>query len=96
VVAVLAMAGPFIYIHLIEGPAPAKLTLPATTTSTGAGSSTPAGRSPTGANTVDRTWHVGTGSVVGYRVQEVLIGQTARQWAGPPTSPATSPSSTPR
>jgi polyisoprenoid-binding protein YceI len=65
VVVVLAVAGPFIYIHLIEGPAPARLTLPSTT----------AGNPASSTDTVDGTWQVGTGSVVGYRVQEVLIGQ---------------------
>jgi polyisoprenoid-binding protein YceI len=75
VVVVLAVAGPFIYIHFIEGPAPAKLTLPVTSTSIGTETPTSTGASAVGAGTVDGTWKVGLGSVVGYRVQEVLIGQ---------------------
>jgi polyisoprenoid-binding protein YceI len=75
VVVVLAVAGPFIYIHLIEGPAPAKLALPGT--GTGKGTSTSGGNSATASSSVDGTWKVGVGSVVGYRVQEVLIGQNS-------------------
>ena len=76
-VVVLAVAVPFIYIHLIEGSAPAKLSLPGSANTTGAnsasGASGASGASATGANTVDGTWNVGPGSVVGYRVDEVLI-----------------------
>jgi polyisoprenoid-binding protein YceI len=72
VLVVLGVAGPFIYIHFIEGPAPAKLTLPksgtGTTTSTSPGASTATGE-------VNGTYHVGSGSEAGYRVSEVLIGQ---------------------
>ena len=73
VVVVLAVGGPYVFIHFIEGPAPAKLVLPK---SQGA-----AGSSKSGA-TVDLaqlggTWNVGAGSVAGYRVQEVLIGQNS-------------------
>jgi polyisoprenoid-binding protein YceI len=69
---VLAAAGPFVYIHFFNSP-PAALSLsPGNTTastpaSTGASTSTgPAG-----------TWTVGSGSIVGYRVNEVLLGQNA-------------------
>jgi polyisoprenoid-binding protein YceI len=80
VIVVLAVAGPFIYIHLIEGPAPAKLALPGTSkgsggSATSASSSTSSGSA--GSGSVAGTWAVGPGSVVGYRVQEVLIGQNA-------------------
>jgi polyisoprenoid-binding protein YceI len=75
VVVILAVAGPFIYIHLIEGSAPSKLALPAT--GAGTGSSTTTGGSANATSTVDGTWKVGTGSEVGYRVQEVLIGQNS-------------------
>jgi polyisoprenoid-binding protein YceI len=72
VLAVALVAGPFIYIHLIEGPPPATLSLPknqtgSTTSTTAAGAST--------VSSIDGTWNVGSGSIVGYRVQEVLIGQ---------------------
>jgi polyisoprenoid-binding protein YceI len=68
VVVVLAVGIPFVYIHFIEGSAPAKLALPP---SKGGGT----GSGSTSVGSVDGTWHVGKGSVVGYRVQEVLIGQ---------------------
>ena len=73
VVVVLAVGGPFVYIHFIEGPAPAKLTLPMSKT-TGAGASKSGSGSGTTAS-ADGTWNVGSGSVVGYRVEEVLLGQ---------------------
>ena len=79
VVVVLAVGGPFVYIHFIEGPAPAKLGLPKDET-TGTSKST-AGTSAgatTAAVTVKQLngiWNVGQGSIVGYRVDEVLIGQ---------------------
>jgi polyisoprenoid-binding protein YceI len=76
VVVVLAVGGPFVYIHFIEGPAPAKLTLPGEETSTTSGST--AGTATKGsAEQVNGTWNVGAGSIVGYRVGEVLIGQNS-------------------
>ena len=78
VVVVLAVGGPFVYIHLIEGSAPAKLTLPGGSSgSSGASTTTAAGGSSAAASSVAGTWAVGAGSVAGYRVQEVLIGQHA-------------------
>jgi polyisoprenoid-binding protein YceI len=71
VAAVVVVGGPFVFFHFIEGPAPAPLHL----------SSTPTTRS-TGATSVARTgsvngvWKVTSGSQVGYRVQEVLFGQS--------------------
>jgi polyisoprenoid-binding protein YceI len=70
VLVVLAVAGPFIYIHFFSS-SPAALTLPPASTST----------STATANTADSgqlagTWTVGSGSVVGYRVNEVLLGQS--------------------
>ena len=78
-VVVLAVAGPFVYIHLIEGPAPAKLTLPGPSTgASGSTGSTGGGTSAAAASgSVAGTWAVGPGSIVGYRVQEVLIGQNS-------------------
>jgi polyisoprenoid-binding protein YceI len=65
----LAFAVPYVYIHFIEGPPPAKLSLPpASTTKTTTGSS---------ATSVSGSFNVGKGSVVGYRVSEVLIGQNS-------------------
>ena len=72
VVVALAVGGPYVFIHFIEGPAPAKLVLPK-------GQGTAGGSAKSG-GTVDLTklggtWNVGGGSVAGYRVEEVLIGQ---------------------
>jgi polyisoprenoid-binding protein YceI len=69
-VVVLAIGGTFLYIHVINGPAPAPLGLK----STSGPSSTPsAGASDTAS--VGGTWRITAGSVVGYRVNEVLLGQ---------------------
>jgi len=79
VVVVLAVAGPFVYIHFIEGPAPAKLGLPKDeTTGTSKSSAGPSSGTATAAvspKQLNGTWNVGQGSIVGYRVGEVLIGQ---------------------
>jgi polyisoprenoid-binding protein YceI len=69
-VVVLAVGGTFIYIHLISGPTPAPLSLKP---SPGSSSSAPAGESA--ATSLTGTWKTATGSVVGYRVKEVLFGQ---------------------
>jgi polyisoprenoid-binding protein YceI len=73
---VLAAAGPFVYIHFFNGSTPPALSLspsssPATTPSGTATANTAASGSVTGA------WTVGSGSIVGYRVNEVLLGQSA-------------------
>jgi polyisoprenoid-binding protein YceI len=67
VAVVVVVGGPFIYIHFIEGSAPSKLRLSAVTSSDAvAGPSVP----------LDGTWSVASGSQAGYRVGEVLFGQT--------------------
>jgi len=63
---VAVVAGPFAYIHFVEGKAPAPLALSASQPSEAATGSA-----------LDGTWNVATGSVVGYRVNEVLFGQNA-------------------
>jgi polyisoprenoid-binding protein YceI len=63
-VAVLAVAGPYIYIHYIEGPAPARFSL----------SKQRASKS-TAAVPLTGTWNVAGGSRAGYRIGEVLFGQ---------------------
>ena len=73
---VLAAAGPFVYIHFFNGSTPPALSLspsssPATTPSGTATANTAATGSVAGA------WTVGSGSIVGYRVNEVLLGQSA-------------------
>jgi polyisoprenoid-binding protein YceI len=88
VLAALAVGIPYAYIHLLNS-APPKLSLApsgsgATAAAAGAESATSAGTaaSPaaststgTGTSTVAGTWTIGAGSVVGYRVDEVLMGQ---------------------
>jgi polyisoprenoid-binding protein YceI len=72
-IVVLAVGGPFVYIHFIEGAAPAPLTLK----SRPGASTTPAATGPSSSGTAGLTgsWRVGSGSIVGYRVNEVLVGQ---------------------
>lgn len=77
-VAVLAvlvgLLGPYVYIHFIEGPAPAKLALPTSSAST---TSTSSQGPATSSSSLEGTWNVASGSTAGYRVQEVLLGQSA-------------------
>jgi polyisoprenoid-binding protein YceI len=63
VLIVLVVGGPFVYFHFIEGPAPAPLHL-STVKPSGAGVD------------VDGTWTVSANSTAGYRVQEILFGQS--------------------
>jgi polyisoprenoid-binding protein YceI len=75
-VAALAVGGPLLYIHFFNGSAPPALSLsstPTASTTSGGGSST---TTTTTATSVAGTWTVGSGSTVGYRVNEVLIGQS--------------------
>src|SRR3989442_954606 len=65
IVVVLAVGGPFVYIHFIQGSAPAAFRLSASGTASSGGESVP----------LDGTWSVGPGSQAGYRVGEVLVGQ---------------------
>jgi polyisoprenoid-binding protein YceI len=70
--AIVVVGGIWLYIHVIEGPAPAPLSLKSAAASpSAASSSAPA----TLSGAVAGTWHVAAGSVVGYRVNEVLAGQ---------------------
>jgi polyisoprenoid-binding protein YceI len=78
VLVILAVAGPFIYNHFINrAPAPLSLSptsTPASTAAGTAGSTAPASTAATGS--VAGNWTPGSGSVVGYRVNEVLLGQS--------------------
>ena len=67
-VLVLVVGGPFVYIHFIEGPAPAKLSLSTATTPPTAAKGTTA--------PLAGTWKIGPGSTAGYRVKETLFGQS--------------------
>lgn len=71
-VAIVIVGGTWLYIHVIEGPAPAPLSLKHAASST---PSTQAGSAATDSATVAGTWRVASGSLVGYRVNEVLAGQ---------------------
>jgi polyisoprenoid-binding protein YceI len=62
VLVVLFVGGPFVYIHFIEGSAPPKLALPKH-------------QADVASEPLSGTCHVADGSVVGYRVNEVLFGQ---------------------
>jgi polyisoprenoid-binding protein YceI len=81
VVAVLAAAGPFIYIHFFNA-APKALSLTPGSSSAASGSASAssggtAAGSTAASGPVAGTWSAGSGSVVGYRVNEVLLGQNA-------------------
>jgi polyisoprenoid-binding protein YceI len=79
IVVVLAVAGPFVYIHFFNGSTPTALSLtPSGSASASAGSSassTPAATTAA-SGSVAGTWNAGSSSVVGYRVNEVLVGQS--------------------
>ena len=80
VVALGAVAGPWVYINLIKDEAPEALTLePSTTTMSTESSTTIAAESTTTstapASTIDGEWSVVADSVVGYRVKETIVGQ---------------------
>ena len=77
VLVILAVAGPFIYNHFINrAPAPLSLSssAPPSTPAGTASSTASAGTAATGS--LAGTWTPGSGSVVGYRVNEVLLGQS--------------------
>jgi polyisoprenoid-binding protein YceI len=73
---VLAAAGPFIYIHFFNA-APAALSLSPSGTGSASSSASTAPASTAATGSVAGSWTVGSGSVVGYRVNEVLLGQNA-------------------
>jgi polyisoprenoid-binding protein YceI len=70
VAAVLFVGIPFVYIHFIEGKAPAPLSLDSPSPFASASTGSQANASD------DGTWKITSGSVVGYRVQEILFGQS--------------------
>jgi polyisoprenoid-binding protein YceI len=76
VLVVLAVAGPFVYIHFFNGSTPSALSL-SPTGSPASPSGTSATASADASGPVAGTWSAGSGSVVGYRVNEVLLGQNA-------------------
>lgn len=58
----VAVAGPAVYFHFVEGPTPAPLALTARS-------------GPVVPGPVSGAWTAGPGSLAGYRVQEILLGQ---------------------
>ena len=82
VLAALAVAGPFLYIHFFNGSTPAALSLPTASSSASSspgGTTAPSGTaaaSTAASGSLAGAYRVGSGSVVGYRVNEVLIGQS--------------------
>lgn len=66
---VAAVAGPWVYINLIKDDPPARLTLD--TVASGVTTSSVV-TEPRG---IAGQWNIATGSVVGYRVKEILLGQ---------------------
>ncbi len=70
-VVVLVVGGTYVFIHFIEGPAPAPLSLKSSASPSGSGVS-----QTTTAVPVAGTWAITSGSQVGYRVKEVLAGQS--------------------
>jgi polyisoprenoid-binding protein YceI len=70
VLAIGAVAGPWVYINLIKEDAPDQLRLepaPQTVVETTIADTT---------STVDGTWAIATDSIVGYRVKEVIVAQS--------------------
>ena len=82
VLAVLGVGGPFVYIHFFNGSTPAALSLPTASSSASSspgGTTAPSGTaaaSTAASGSLAGAYRVGSGSVVGYRVNEVLIGQS--------------------
>ena len=66
-VLLVAVVGPFLYIHFLEGDPPDPFAL---STSTLAGTGAPLA-------SLDGSWMIADGSEVGYRIKEVLFGQDA-------------------
>jgi len=60
---VLAVGAPFVYIHFVEGKAPSPLAIDTSPAPNGSSES------------LDGDWKVASGSVAGYRVKEILMGQ---------------------
>ena len=72
--AVLVTAGTWIYINVLRDEAPERLTLDTNDTAAEATTTTVAAGAATG---VDGIWKIASGSQAGYRVKEILFGQSA-------------------
>ena len=73
VVVIAVVGGPWVYINVIKDDAPEALTLDTVPTTIGAASDTTV---VTSASDVDGEWVATSESVVGYRVREILFGQS--------------------
>ncbi len=71
VLAVGVVGGPFVYIHFIAAKAPAPLALTKTMPS-----ATASGSTSSRSSGLSGTWSITSGSQVGYRVNEILFGQS--------------------
>ena len=69
------VGGPYVYIHFIEGKAPAPLSVNTSISSTSSASAS-ASAGSTSSSSIDGTWKATSGSTVGYRVNETLFGQS--------------------
>ncbi len=77
VIVVLAVGGPFVFFHFIEGNGPAPLSLEASPAASAPGTQAASAAASQGSSgSVAGTWAVGPGSPVGYRVNEILGGQS--------------------
>jgi polyisoprenoid-binding protein YceI len=84
-VVVAIPVGTFVYIHFIEGPAPAKLSLStdesngstSTSTTADAGGSATTVAATASSTDISGSWTPTDASQVGYRVKETLFGQSA-------------------
>ena len=70
---VLAVGGSWLYLNVIQDDPPERLRLESSATAT----TTPATTDPSSSTTVDGTWEPTSGSQLGYRVKEILFGQSA-------------------
>ena len=75
VLAVLVVGGTWLYIHVIEGPAPAPLGLRSGSSASASPTVRSSAAAAAAAPAIAGQWRVASGSMVGYRVQEVLAGQ---------------------
>ena len=77
VIVVLAVGGPFVFFHFIEGNGPAPLSLKASPAASASGTQGGSAATSQGSSgPVAGAWAVGSGSRVGYRVNEILGGQS--------------------
>jgi polyisoprenoid-binding protein YceI len=75
-VVVLAVAGPFVYINFIQGEPEAAFSVDQITTTSGASNPSSNPSSATPLTGIDGTWSIADGSQAGYRIKEILLGQS--------------------